>query len=406
MKTCRLCKKERFLDVVNFGPLPVGYPIDPSQGDKRGIWAKNLELVMCSNCHLIRTVYEVPKKEYEYHIIRSAGLQKLLNEEDKQFANDIATLLSLPKDALIADIGCGDGGASRALKALGYKRLIGIDPVLGAKRYPFKAIQAYLDDKVVNRLRKEKKQPDCVILKHVIHLLPNLNPFLARLSRLVKEESYVVFEVPYIVDIFKNKRVDATGHLRCNWFGVSSFDFAFQKYGFSIYHIAHNPSFRGGTLRVVVKKGSFKKKEAKFLQEIKRKEKKKLTRKSFESFRNDISKLKKTIRSQIAEMIRKRIPIYGYGGGFKASILASWLGLTSADIKMVVDQDPEKQWKILPLSNIPVRPVSELLAVKEKVAVINFALDYQKDVNEFLLKNLKKDSLIIIFFPEFRLITV
>ena len=70
--------------------------------------------------------------------------------------------------------------------------------------------------------------------------------------------------------------------------------------------------------------------------------------------------------------------------------------------------DPNKHGKVIPVANIPIRPVSDLFEQEEsgKKAVIILALDHAVEVEKLLLEKLKKNSMIIYILPEFRVVTV
>src|SRR5690606_1546289 len=79
----------------------------------------------------------------------------------------------------------------------------------------------------------------------------------------------------------------------------------------------------------------------------------------FEQFQRQISALRDEVKKRLAEHPG---PIVGYGGGLKAATLVNWLSLTSNELPFVVDGDPHKQGKVIPLANIPIREPGTLTA--------------------------------------------
>ena len=231
---------------------------------------------------------------------------------------------------------------------------------------------------------------------------------MTNLANLMKKGSFSVIEVPYFNDCLNTFRIDGFVHLRCYWFTVNSLIYAFDKHNIEIVSIEHDINYRAGTLRVIAKKEYSKGNLKPDLLDWKNKEVEELNSRLFSSFRDKINELRDNIKAKIAEFTEKKILIYGYGGGLKASTLVNWLNLTSKEIKMVVDVDPNKHYKMIPIANIPIKPVSGLFnqGKNAKIAVIILALDHVNEVETLLLRRLRKGSLIIRPLPEFKTIIV
>jgi SAM-dependent methyltransferase len=395
--------------VFELGTLPLGFPIEPSKALANQVWRQKLELVICKRCYLVQTVHKIPKEELVSENLYSSSSSKLVSDHDEQFSSNIPSLLSLSKDSLILEIGCGDGSLLEKFYQKGFSNLIGIEPSAHSEKgYPFEVITDFLNADVVRVLSNRGKYPDCIIAKHVIDLVPDLDLLFSNLANLMKNGAFVIIEVPYLIDFLNAFRIDGFAHLECCWFTINSLIYALDKYNMGIVSIEHETNYRGGTLRVIAKKG-YQKEISNLILDWKNKEVEELSPRSFNAFRDKIDRLRRDIRSKIAELTEeKKIPIYGYGGGLKASTLVNWLNLTSKEIKMVVDIDHNKHYKMIPIANIPIKPVPSLfnLAQNAKIAVIILALDHVNEVEAILSKRLGKGSLIIHPLPEFKTIVI
>lgn len=409
INSCCLCGNQAFREVFELGTLPLGFPVESSKAGADQVWRQKLELVICQRCSLVQTVHKIPKEELVSENLYSSASSKLVSDHDEQFSSNIPSLLSLSKDSLILEIGCGDGSLLEKFRQKGFNNLIGIEPsVHPKKKYPFEVIVDFLNADVVRALSNGGKYPDCIIANYVIELVPDLDSFLSNLANLMKNGSFLVIEVPYFNDFLNSLRIDGFAHLRCSWFTINSLIYALDKYSMGIVSIEHDTNYRGGTLRVIAKKGH-QKEISNLLLDWKNKEVAELSPPSFRSFRDKIDGLRRDIRSKIAELAgENKMPIYGYGGGLKASTLVNWLNLTSKEIKMVVDIDRNKHNKMVPIANIPIKPVSSLfnLAQNAKIAVIMLALDHANETEEVLSRKLGKGSLIVYLLPEFRAVSV
>ena len=210
------------------------------------------------------------------------------------------------------------------------------------------------------------------------------------------EDSIFIMEIPYFMDFFKSFRLDGFAHLRCNWFTTNSLVYLFKKFNLNILEIFHDKNYRGGTLRVIVKKEKISNNVMdKNIQELINNEKSELNNENFLRFNDQMLKLKHSLTEKICELKKEDISIIGYGGGLKASTLVNWLNLSNEDIEFIVDVDPDKQFKIMPNANIPIKPLNSLTNINQKLAVIILANDHIEEIEKYLKANLQPQSYII-----------
>jgi len=408
MNSCCLCGNSSFTDIFDLGPLPLGFPMNLDGQANEAVWRKNYKLVLCDNCLLGQTIHKVPNKNLKAENLYLSKRVKVVSDHDRHFSLHIPSLLSLSKDSMVMEIGCGDGSLLEQFQEVGYSKLLGIEPSPHKRDYPFDIVTDYFNFKVVEQLKAQNKQPDLVITNYVIELIPNLQEFFKDLADLMKDGSFLVIEVPYLNSFLNNFRLDGFAHLRCNWFTMESLMWAFKKFGFRVIDIFLDENYRGGTLQAVVQKRSvdFLDIPPNLSQRLKQ-EKDQLTLPFFSSLRLKIDSYRDTTREKINELCEKGVLLYGYGGGLKASTIVNLLGLTSSQVVMTIDIDPNKQNKVIPVANIPIRPIDELFFEKTKeMGVIILALDHLVEVEGYLKGRLKKGSLLIHVLPEYKIFEV
>jgi len=398
MQCCVLCKGK--LKIVNeLGNFPLGFPIN-NKSTSKGIWSRELILTICNRCLLVQTKNKIPSQKLQGENLYSSNKLKIVSEHDKSFLRKIKPFIKISKNSKILEIGCGDGSLLEEFKSKGFENVIGIEPSPHLdKKYEFEVIRGFFDKKIITLLKSQKKVPDLIISNYVIELIPNLKEFFENLSKLMINSAFVVFEVPYFNDSVKKLRIDAFPHLRCNWFTVNSLVYAFKNNRIEIIDIDHDKNYRGGTLRIIGKKTNQKPTINSKLDKWVKEERNELVSQFFKNFNNKLEFARNNILLNLKKL-PKQLPICGYGGGLKASILVNWLKLTSNNIKFVVDIDSNKHDKFIPIANIPIKPITELK--KRKIIVIILALDHQKEILQFLRHELKSGSLIIHLLPEFR----
>ncbi len=401
LATCNFCMEKNFTQIFNLGTIPLGYPIENSNSDD--IWSNELEIILCDKCLLAQTVQKVPPSKLtseNYYVSEKA---KLISEHDTKLVSDIIKQFSLNNDSLILEIGSGDGSFLEIFRKHGFTNVIGIEPAIHfEKKHEFEVIKNFFNSEVIQHLVNTNKIPDVIIANYIIELVPDLNDFFSNLTKIMKKNSIFIMEVPYLNDFLKSFRLDGFAHLRCNWFTMNAIINIFKKLNLHIIDIQHHSDYRGGTLRVIVKKeNSFNDFIKADLIDVLNKEKIELDTENNKILKEKIAQLKNSLRTQIHELQNKQMKIIGYGAGLKASTLINWLNLDNGEIEFVVDSDPNKQFKNIPGTKISIKPLNELNAKNEKIAVIILAYDHVKEIESFLHSKLPNGSKIVKLLPKF-----
>ena len=196
MKHCRLCKNEQIIELINFGKHPIAH-------------------------HLLEKTNEIPKKyELEFSFCRHCGLFQIINPippnilyknyyslstwKNQPHIPLIIKMLeqtnAISKNDKILEIGCNDGAFLAELKNRGYEKIIGIEPALDAytiaKANGFPVINDFFTESTSLHLLEEYYKFDLVIVRHVLEHIQNLDDFIKGLNNILKNDGYVLFEVP------------------------------------------------------------------------------------------------------------------------------------------------------------------------------------------------------------------
>lgn len=385
-----------FHPAFSLGSLSLGYPVAAG----RRPWVAELAFEFCSECLFVKTIHPLPAGDLSGENFYSSKVAKIVSEHDAAFAEMSIDRLGLKADATVLEIGSGDGNLLSAFVARGITG-IGVDPAPHeTEKYPFELIHGFYTPEVAADLKARGVVPELVIANYVLELIPDIEGFLASVGTILGDQSRFVFEVPYLLDFMRAPRLDGFAHLRCNWFTAHSIYALCEGQGLGVEAIEHIPDYRGGTLRAWIRRAPSSppgETESRLLAS----ETQSLTPEGFEIFQNRNRALREELRDQLLQGTHGAL--VGYGGGLKAATLVNWLGITDKDIAFSVDADPNKQGKVIPLANIPIRPLSELasLSAKEPVSVVLLAFDHQTEIVEDLKKLLPENARIIRMLPRF-----
>jgi SAM-dependent methyltransferase len=215
--------------------LPDGHPL-----------RDGYDVVCCDACGFVYADSEVSQAAYEeyysdsskYADVKTATGGGDLEWDDRRLretAELIARLVARP-DALIADVGCANGGLLKWLSRLDYRRLVGIDPasacVRAAERFPgVTGLVGSLFD-----LPDAIRDVDCFVLSHVLEHVRDLTPALQALRKRISRGGLLYVEVPdatryadFVVAPFQDFNTEHINH-----FSLRSLGALLENNGFTV----------------------------------------------------------------------------------------------------------------------------------------------------------------------------
>lgn len=404
---CQLCGNKKLKKLFSLGKMPLGFPLPKG---KKPTWTSELSYLYCSECHLIQTKYPIPSSKLAKENLYPSDVAKIVQDHDSKFPNILTSELKVNKKDLIVEIGCSDGQLLNSIHKKGFTNLLGIDPALHpSKKYNFEMIQDFFTKKSVTPLVSKGRYPRVIILNYVLELIPPLDTFFADLAYYANETTDIIIEVPSFLLFLNTFRLDGFVHLRCHWFTVLSLVHAFTRHGFGITHLTIDPVYRGGTIRIIGRKGAS---TSKRIETIKKnwykKEKALINNLSTASIKKRLNDTKQLLQKRVALNAKHKIPMYAYGAGLKANTIMNLFGLTNKTLIGAVDKDINKQNKYIPKANIPVISFESFkdIASQREVAVVLCANDHSKEVTQNLKNISHKKIYLTYLFPTIKTIVI
>ncbi len=412
MHKCRYCGNEDYSKMFDVGVLPLGHPVDYSKVPQGYRWVAELGYMKCKKCQLVQTKHTVPAEQLVQENVILSNVSNIISDHYWEYVSKFRDLIGLSNDDLVVEIGCSDAALLDAFVQQGFGNVLGIEPA----PHPFidykvELVEDFFTVPVVRRLREAGKVPKLIIANSVILLIPEIDEFFNALDDYMDPGSFFVIEIPYFCDYIRAFRMDCFAHLRANWFTLQSLAHVYSEHNMQFVEIEHLSNFRSGTLRITVQKSECKVDNEKFLQSADEhirwlvEEENRITSEDFAAeFESKINALRERVRGEVLKFAESGIPVYGYGGGIKASGIINWLGLTEREIKLTVDIDPNKHGRCIPCTEIPIRPVETLFEDRENesIALFVLAMDHLKHIRAEIEPKLRETDRLVQVLPEFK----
>lgn len=255
------------------------------------------------------------------------------------------------QDARILEIGCANGGLLNALKHLGYKNLLGVDPSPVCARNAEQLYQIEVLTCALSDLKVETGPFDFIILVAVLEHIKDLNGALTKLSELLSPTGKIYIEVPDATQFTSSPDAPfqefSIEHI--NFFSPTSLTnlmgvFRFSEVFLTQVSYDQTDTHTGCAIRMVLKKNNV---ENEFVPELDH-----TSEVGIKSYIEASKKVENRIHKTVNELVDSRQPLIVWGVGTHTQRLLATSRLKDANITAFVDSNSNYQGK--QLNDIPI----------------------------------------------------
>ena len=358
MNKCRMCKGEKFQDVIDFGDCPlVNSLIEEEDLDKKEE-TYPLMVEQCKDCHLVQIVTPVSSqkiyKDQDY--LYYSGEMPQLSEYFREYAEDIKERF-VKKGDLVIEIGSNDGIMLEHFydKAVG----LGIDPasnvVVRALKRGIPTISDFFTYRLARSIRLEFGYAQVIYGNNCIAHLNNLRDLMNGVKHLLLPEGVFIVECNYWGAMVKNKNYSLIYHDHFSYFTLKNWvDFLKKNYDMEVFDAIVTEA-QGGSLRLFAgHKGRHPKTDRYndlLLSEI---EYDLNSSETCDKYKKDVEREAKKLGELIRKLKKEGKSIAGYGAAAKGFSILKLADIDQRHIDFFVDDSPAKQDKFTPISHIKV----------------------------------------------------
>jgi NDP-4-keto-2,6-dideoxyhexose 3-C-methyltransferase len=407
-------------DYLNFDSVIIGnqYPsaifTDNDKKYKKVIKTSSLNLAKCSNsvCGLVQlsTHYNLDMvfENYPYISGTTATMKSILNdvlEEGVKVANPSA-------DDVVLDIGGNDGTMLSFLnRNVAYK--INMDAAHGVESVSiegnYKKVVGLFSSKAYSRLNLQ--QPKLIFCVAMFYHLDNPRQFCDEVASIMNDESIWVIQMTYLKTMLEENIYDNVVHEHNAYYSMHSLEFLLKLSGLHICGARIVKSY-GGSMRVYVKKIS----DQIFINDLYNEYKKIKaievevginSNKPLELFNERIKLLKQSSKNLLDHILDLEGKIVALGASTKGNMICQFLGISSKQVKCVLDNNSKKIGKFMTGSNIPIEDENEWIERLPRYLLV-LPYYYIDHFIEMVAKNTMKNQVryLIVLLPVPRLIKV
>ena len=336
---CRSCNASvEFL--LDFGNQPIVNNLQVEPGD---VPKFPIEVGGCSYCGLVQILNPIDPAEFYTNYANSSSVKREPHLE--KLIEKLESLL--PKNAKIIDVGCNDGKFLSRLRESGFNDLHGLEPTKNmserAINAGFGVLNSYLNSAKSREIVAETGLFDCVTLRQVLEHIENLSDFGVALRSLLKPNGLLVIEVPDAQSHFDLPDF-ALWEEHINDFSLGSLKHFLRQHGLEVID-SYKTQFSGVCLTVLSRLVDTRSVDVEPVSQIVD---------SFRKWAKCFDPFRSQVQAELQYFASRDLPIALYGVGSRSSFFLN-VTRSMGNISFAIDDDPAKQGKYLPGTDILIR---------------------------------------------------
>lgn len=363
---CRLCGAHGLEKLLELTPTPpaneyLASPIASLQDDRfpLGLWE-------CSSCgHVQLPVVVSPNRLFrEYAYV--SGTSPSFVDHFRRYAESVVSCFTMRPGDLVVDVGSNDGTLLRFFKEAGMS-VLGIDPAVsiagGATDIGIETIPEFLTPALAKNLVERRGRAALVTANNVFAHADELGSLAYAVRELLVPDGIFVFEVQYLVDMCRGGLFDMVYHEHLSYHHVGPLVPFLESVGLHLFDVERVPT-HGGSIRCFADAGS--RPASHRVDELRRLEHSMnlvvpgWPEEEYDGIhpvvemRFRIEGLREVLLAKLRAIKEVGGRIAAYGAPAKATTLVHHFGLAEGFLDYVVDDNPLKQGRFVPGTEIPI----------------------------------------------------
>ena len=381
---CRICGAIDLARVLDLGAQPLAnrlrYPSDPP------LDPVPLALMLCSSCSTAQISATVDPEELFGSYLWVTGTSVAARNYSDTFVKRVDRVVSgldgvgevVPR--FVVEVASNDGTFLRQFLGRGW-RALGVEPAGNIANVAsiggIPTLPEFFDVDLADSLQSEYGCADVVVARNVIPHVADIHSVIEGLATLAGDSGVVVIEVHSAEVILDEIHYDSIYHEHLFYFSLSTLCSLCRRHGLEAFDLHRSP-ISGGSHVVF-----FSRRDRKRSVRLS----KALDRSTTASQAGAWSKFASGSRSHAAALREvvtdacRTGKVIGYGASARSSTMLNFAGISSADLELVIDQNPLKHGRLTAGTDIPiVSPEVGLSEIGSSDTVLLLAWNFEEEI--------------------------
>jgi SAM-dependent methyltransferase len=333
-----------------------------------------LHVRVCPRCFLVQLPeYQSPDDIFSDYAYLSSTSSSWL-EHCKRFAHGAIDRFGLSRSDLVMEIASNDGYLLRNFVERGHE-VLGIEPAANvaaiAREAGVPSLARFFGTALADELRAQGKRPKLLIGNNVLAHVPDINDFVAGLSRLLADDGVLSMEFPHLLRLIESNQFDTIYHEHFSYLSLLAVARIFEHHGLRVFDVEELPT-HGGSLRVLACQAGADRPTQTSVAALLDSERRfgLLDLETYTRFGQRIEELKLSLLEFLIQRKRAGETVVGYGAPAKGNTLLNYCGVRSDLLAYTVDKNPLKQGKLLPGTRIPIAGPEKIFETRPNYVLI------------------------------------
>lgn len=359
-KSCLVCKSLNLVKIIDLGIHSFADTFIPESRLSESEMIYPLSCDLCLDCGQIQSSCETnPRDRYSlYDYSYTSSNSSFARNHWEKYAKDVSEKLKISSGSFIIEIGSNDGFLAEQFQKQGHK-VLGVDPSAYmadlAEERNIETIISLFEQNTARKIFNRFGKAQLIVANNVFNHSDQPVDFVKAVAELLAENGTFVFESPYWLVSFKEKKFDQIYHEHINYFTVRSCSKILEQAGLKISEI-EIADYHGGSLRIFARKKENMADESSQVKLMVEEEfsSKIFDPKSYEIFMEHILTQRNIFMKKIYDIKSQDKSIIAVGAAAKGNTVLTFYHLDNSLIDYVTDVSPHKCGKYTPLTRIPI----------------------------------------------------
>lgn len=402
---CRVCKSTDMVEYLDLAYMPLCNNLEPTAELAKNKDRFPLVVMFCKECGLSQlSVVVNPELLFSYYTYAS-GVNQGYKGHCLQMALSLKDRFGLNDKTFHVDIGGNDGSLLLEFQKVLHHEILNVDPSENiteiARSRGVPSITDFWSIPVTTM--KIGKRADLITATNVFAHLDNIIEFMVACRGMLKKNSILIIENPYLIDFIDNIEWDTVYFEHVTYWSLLPMMRLCKDYGLKVID-AEKQDIHGGTMRYIITREESDHIPSHNVRKVCDEER----RRGFDEFdiyskwSDKVDDHILSIRNGLIELKEQGNTIIGFAASAKGNTLLNACRIDDKIIDCIIDETPTKIGMYSPGTGIPIVGIENIMRINPDYIVIlswNFAEEIMAKV-----KALGYNGKFIVTVPEFRVI--
>jgi SAM-dependent methyltransferase len=319
-----------------------------------------LHVHLCTRCLLVQLEeYVAPSVIFSEAYPYFSSYSDSWVEHARRYVARMMEEQGIGRSSFVVELASNDGYLLQHFMAGGVRSL-GVEPTAGTARAAtargIPTVVEFFGKRLAERLRSEHGAADLVLGNNVLAHVPDLNDFVAGVSRLLSPDGFCTFEFPHLMRLIEHNQFDTIYHEHFSYFSFTTVLGVFAGHGLAMFDVEELPT-HGGSIRIFAQPAGTGRRActprvAALLAAEEREGVRDLA--TYDRFQSRVHATKRGLLRFLIDAREAGRTVVGYGAPGKGNTLLSYCGIGTDLLAYTVDRNPMKMGTYTPGTRIPI----------------------------------------------------